>query len=100
MRDRALINEVRKRVATLEGKYEMIAKDLESARDSSLCLNGNSSMTLAPEYHKHRLKFWGMLLLKYLPMVSVFIVKTSVMLLWKLRYTLVTMTTNVSSWLL
>ena len=32
MRDRALINEVRKRVATLEGKYEMIAKDLESAR--------------------------------------------------------------------
>ena len=32
MRDRTLINEVRKKVLILEEKYEMVAKDLESAR--------------------------------------------------------------------
>lgn len=32
MRDRTLINEVRKKVSALEGQYEMVAKDLESAR--------------------------------------------------------------------
>lgn len=32
MKDKALINEVRKRVSLLENKYETITKDLESAR--------------------------------------------------------------------
>ena len=32
MRDRTIINEVRKIVLTLEGQYEMVAKDLEAAQ--------------------------------------------------------------------
>ena len=59
MRDRTLINEVRKKVVALEGEYAIITKDLESARGFLDMLERELVNDISPKSPQSQAGLWG-----------------------------------------